>query len=113
MNILVFPAMESERVDKLACIAGNSKIINANTLEQAAAIMPEVDAFLGKITPELLGKAKRLKWVQSMTVSLEHYVFPELVSHPCELTNMRGIFSDAGADHTFAMILNFSGRVAL
>jgi len=112
MNILVFPAMESARVEKLTRIAGTSKIINATTVEQAAAIIPDVDGFLGKITPALLEKATRLKWVQSMTVSLEHYVFPELIGHPCELTNMRGIFSDAVADHTFAMILTFSRRIA-
>src|SRR5690606_28032856 len=39
---------------------------------------------------------------------LEHYVFPELIEHPCQLTNMRGRFSDVIADHVFGYILCFA-----
>ena len=45
--------------------------------------MPGADAFLGKITPGVLASADRLRWVQSFTASLEHYMFPALVAHPC------------------------------
>ena len=38
--------------------------------------IPEADAFFGKLTAPLLAAARRLRWVQSPTVSLEHYVFP-------------------------------------
>jgi len=51
---------------------------------------------------------KRLKWVQAPTASLEHYVFPELIAHPCTLTNMRGLFSDVIADHVFGYVLCFA-----
>ena len=47
--------------------------------------MPGADAVLGKITPAMLAQADRLRWVQSFTASLEHYMFPELVEHPCTL----------------------------
>jgi phosphoglycerate dehydrogenase-like enzyme len=46
--------------------------------------------------------------VQSPTASLEHYVFPELVVHPCVLTNMRGLFSDVIADQVFGYVLCFA-----
>jgi len=46
--------------------------------------------------------------VQAFTASLEHYVFPELVAHPCVLTNMRGLFSDVIADHVLGFILSFA-----
>ena len=35
-------------------------------------------------------------------------MFPELVAHPCVLTNMRGLFSDVIADHVFGYILCFA-----
>ena len=60
------------------------------------------------MTPGLLAAANQLRWVQSMTASLEHYVFPELIEHPCQLTNMRGLFSDIIADHVFGYILCFA-----
>src|SRR5439155_5216738 len=74
----------------------------------ARAEIPDADAFLGKITPSLLAAAGRLRWVQSFTASLEHYMFPELVKHPCAMTNMRGLFSDVIADHVFGYILSFA-----
>ncbi|HYE97332.1 MAG TPA: D-2-hydroxyacid dehydrogenase, partial [Planctomycetota bacterium] len=68
----------------------------------------DADGFLGKITPPLLSAATRLRWVQSFTASLEHYLFPALVEHPCTLTNMRGIFSDVVADHAIGLVLCFA-----
>ena len=56
----------------------------------------------------MLTAATRLRWVQSPTASLEHYLFPELVEHPCTLTNMRGLFSDVIADHVFGYVLCFA-----
>jgi phosphoglycerate dehydrogenase-like enzyme len=56
----------------------------------------------------MLAAATKLRWVQSPTASLEHYLFPELVAHPCTLTNMRGLFSDVIADHVFGYILCFA-----
>src|SRR5262249_22088040 len=50
----------------------------------------------------------RLRWVQAPTVSLERYLFPELIAHPCLLTNMRGLFSDVIADHVFGFIICFA-----
>ena len=70
--------------------------------------MPDADAFFGKITPDLLAAAKQLRWVQAPTVSLEHYLFPALVEHPCVLTNMRGLFSDVIADQVLGYIVCFA-----
>jgi phosphoglycerate dehydrogenase-like enzyme len=35
-------------------------------------------------------------------------VFPELVEHPCVLSNMRGLFSDVVADHVLGLVLCFA-----
>ena len=55
-----------------------------------------------------MAAARQLRWVQSPTASLEHYLFSELVAHPCVLTNMRGLFSDVIADQVFGYILCFA-----
>ena len=80
-------------------------VVNAADEAQALAEIADADAFVGKMTPALLATSNQLRWVQSMTASLEHYVFPELIAHPCQLTNMRGLFSDIIADHVFGYIL--------
>jgi phosphoglycerate dehydrogenase-like enzyme len=83
-------------------------VANARDEAEARSQIADADAFFGKITPPLLAAARRLRWVQAPTASLEHYVFPELVAHPCVLTNMRGLFSDVIADQVFGYVLCFA-----
>jgi phosphoglycerate dehydrogenase-like enzyme len=83
-------------------------VVNAADEGAARAEIVDADAFFGKLTPPLLAAATRLRWAQAPTASLEHYLFPELVAHPCVLTNMRGLFSDVIADQVFGYILCFA-----
>jgi phosphoglycerate dehydrogenase-like enzyme len=109
MKIVIHPGVEPERFDALRASAPlETRWINARDDAEALAEMPGADAFLGKITPPLLARADRLRWVQSFTVSLEHYVFPTLVDHPCTLTNMRGLFGDVIADQVMGYVLCFA-----
>src|SRR5262245_13788839 len=99
MKLVIHPAVEPARRGKIA--AAGMTVCNAATLAEAESAMADADAFFGKITPDLLAAAHKLRWVQSPTASLEHYMFPALVEHPCELTNMRGLFNDVIADQVF------------
>ena len=99
MKYLIHPAVENERLEVLQRVAPTATWVNA--------VDPE-SAFLGKIQPEMLAKADQLKWVQAFTVSLEHYIFPALVDHPCVLTNMRGLFGDVIADQVMGYVLAFA-----
>ena len=101
MMLLIHPAVEAERLEKIR--ATGIEAVNGDVSR-----MPEADAFFGKITPDLLAVAKRLRWVQAATASLEHYVFPELVAHPCVLTNMRGLFSDVIAEQVMGYLICFT-----
>ena len=108
MKLVMFPPVDQNRLEAIRAAAGDMVVVNAADEAEAARAMPDADAFFGKITPALLAVAGRLRWVQAPTVSLERYVFPELVAHPCVLTNMRGLFSDVIADHVFGFILCFA-----
>jgi phosphoglycerate dehydrogenase-like enzyme len=108
MKLVIHPPVEAARLERILDAAGPMQIVNAADEREALAHIPETDAFFGKITPPLLAAARRLRWVQSPTASLEHYLFPELVAHPCTLTNMRGLFSDVIADQVFGYILCFA-----
>ncbi len=108
MKIVIHPPIDEERLALLETAAPEARFVNALTGDDALAAMPEADAFLGKITPELLGQAKQLKWVQAFTASLEHYMFPALLEHPCVLTNTRGLFGDVIADQVMGYILCFA-----
>jgi phosphoglycerate dehydrogenase-like enzyme len=108
MKLVIFPAVEPERLEALQAAAEGALIVNAATAVEAEASMPGADGFLGKITPAMLAKADRLRWVQAFTASLEHYLFPALLAHPCVLTNLRGLFGDVIADQVLGYVLCFA-----
>ncbi len=108
MKLVIHPPVESERLERIRATAGGMQVVNATNQGEAAKAIVDADAFFGKLTPPLLAAARQLRWVQAPTVSLEHFVFPELVAHPCTLTNMRGLFSDVIAEQVFGYILCFS-----
>lgn len=108
LKMVIAPAIDDERCLAVQAISSELQIVNAQSQEQALREIVEADAFFGKLTPELLQAAQRLRWVQSPTASLEHYLFPELIEHPCQLTNMRGLFSDVIADHVMGLVLCFA-----
>src|SRR2546422_6929047 len=107
MKLLIHPAVEPQRLEKIVAAGGGMAVVNTADPAEALREIADADGFFGKITSPLLGAAQRLRWVQAPTASLEHYLFPELVAHPCQVTNMRGLFSDVIADHVFGYILCF------
>src|SRR5258708_6415368 len=108
MKLVIHPPVEAERLVKIEAAARDMIVVNAANEAEALRQIVDADAFFGKLTPAMLAAAGQLRWVQSPTASLEHYLFPELIAHPCILTNMRGLFSDVIAEQVFGYILCFS-----
>jgi phosphoglycerate dehydrogenase-like enzyme len=108
MKLIIHPAVELQRWEVLRAAAPEAEWVNAVTEGEAEAAMLGADGFLGKITPAMLVRADRLRWVQAFTASLEHYMFPELAAHPCVLTNTRGLFGDVIADQVMGYVLCFA-----
>lgn len=108
MKLLVYPPIDSPRLDALRAAAAPMQVVNADSPEQASREIVDADAFFGKLQPDLLARAQKLQWVQSPTASLEHYVFPALIEHPLTLTNMRGLFSDVIADQVMGYVICFA-----
>ena len=108
MKLVIHPPVEDAILAQIKDAADGMEVVNAPNEGAAVEAIAEAEAFYGKITPGILAAAGRLQWVQTTTASLEHYMFDELVEHPCTLTNMRGLYSDVIADHVFGYILCFA-----
>ncbi|HVC95817.1 MAG TPA: D-2-hydroxyacid dehydrogenase [Pirellulales bacterium] len=108
MQLVIHPAVEPERLRRIVAAAGPMSVVNAATEAEAIREIVAADAFFGKLSPSLLAAANELRWVQSPTASLEHFLFPELIAHSCVLTNMRGLFSDVIADHVLGYVICFA-----
>jgi len=79
MKLVIHPPVEPARLERIRTAAGDMSVVNANNEAEALTAMADADAFFGKLTPALLAAAPKLRWVQSPTASLEHYVFPALM----------------------------------
>ena len=108
MKLVIHPPLDEERLAKIVEAAGPMTVANAADDAEALREIVDAEAFFGKMTPGLLAAATRLQWVQSLTASLEHYMFPELVDHPCRLTNMRGLYSDVIASQVLGYMVCFA-----
>lgn len=108
MKFVLYPPVDGPRLAAIAAAAHPMRVVNAQSFDDAQREIVDAQAFFGKITPPLLRAARELRWVQSPTASLEHYLFPELVEHPCALSNMRGLFSDVIADHVLGYVICFA-----
>jgi phosphoglycerate dehydrogenase-like enzyme len=108
MKLVIYPPVDSERLRLLREAAAPASVLNALDESEAVREAGNADALLGKITPAILANAGQLRWVQSFTASLEHYIFPALAEHPSALTNMRGLFSDVIADQVLGYVICFA-----
>ena len=108
MTLVIHPPVDAARLGRIEAAARPMTVVNAASEGAAVQAMADADGFFGKLTPPMLAAAPRLRWVQSPTVSLEHYLFPALIAHHAVLTNMRGLFSDVIADHVMGFVLCFA-----
>jgi phosphoglycerate dehydrogenase-like enzyme len=80
---------------------------------------PEADAILyaaskAAVLQSVLPQASRVRWIHSLWTGVEGILTPEMLAHPAQLTNGRGVFRWPLADWVVAVMLHFSfdlGRV--
>jgi phosphoglycerate dehydrogenase-like enzyme len=65
-------------------------------------------AIVWHFAPELLRRAKRLKWVHFAMAGVDDALHPALVESPALVTSSVGIHAWPVAEHAFAMILSFA-----
>lgn len=108
MKLLIHPHVQEDRLVKIRAAAGAMSVVQANDEAHAIREIADADALFGYLTPPMLQAARKLRWVQAPTASMEKFLYSELVASPVIVSNMRGIFSDVIADHVFGFILCFA-----
>ena len=94
---------------RLAGEVGEAAVVVAEDMAAAEAAIVDADAVFGTLTPALLGKATRLRWLQApQAAPPAGFYFPELVAHPLVATNFREIFNDHIGAHIMAFVLAFA-----
>ena len=60
---------------------------------------------------EVVPRAPRLRWIQSISAGVEDLAFPELGAHGVTLTNAAGIYDPGLAESVLGFLLAFSARI--
>ncbi len=106
---MMMPPQDEQKRDWAARL-GNEleglEILVPESDEEALEHLPGVDVAYGWISPEMLPHAERMTLLQSpQAAPPDWYYYPELVSSPVTVTNMRGIYNDHIAQHTMMYVL--------
>lgn len=103
--------MSKQDLDAFKRIAPNLNIVTGLSREQALARAGEAHGIDARYaTPEFLGKATKLVWVQVMSAGVDRYmkIDPLVNNDRIVLTNCRGVHGPAIADHAMAMLLTLT-----
>jgi phosphoglycerate dehydrogenase-like enzyme len=90
----------------LAAQVPQLNVVTPDSEADAAAELRDAEAAFGTLSPEMLQQASSLKWLQAPAIAPPAgYFSPELISHPVQVTNFRGIFNEHIAAHILAFVL--------
>lgn len=87
-------------------------VIRPKNAREMKAALPRADVLYSWwLAPDMLGHARRLRWIHTPAAGVDRLLIPQLLHSDIFVTNSRGIAADAMADHVFAMILALVRRL--
>jgi D-2-hydroxyacid dehydrogenase (NADP+) len=107
IKILVAAPLAAEQVETIRRAGRNVELVVPRDGAQMLAAASEAEVILGEPPVEAIRAAKKLKWVQHWAAGVENLP-PELMQHPCVLTNMQRVFAPVIAETAFALLLGLT-----
>ncbi|PYN57012.1 MAG: D-2-hydroxyacid dehydrogenase [Candidatus Rokuibacteriota bacterium] len=94
---------------RLAGALPELSIVVAETEADGARAVGDADAAFGTMPDAMLGKARRLRWLQApQAAPPAGYYTQALIAHPVVVTNFREIYNDHIGAHIMAFVLAFA-----
>ena len=114
--ILIASASSGPRMDLLAPIQPEARIVVGNTVEAFKHALSEATVLFNWSAPrellrDIFVAAPNLQWVHSRNAGLDSMLFPELVESSVPLTNGSGVFSPSLGEFALLAMLYFAKDV--
>ncbi|MSP44154.1 MAG: D-2-hydroxyacid dehydrogenase [Alphaproteobacteria bacterium] len=109
--VMLPPQSETVRgwAARLAAAVPAAQVVIAEGVQQAQHEIVDADGVFGTLTPDLLARAEKLRWLQApQAAPPAGFYFPELISHSLVATNFREIFNDHIGAHIMAFVYAFA-----
>src|SRR4029453_12775539 len=117
MTPLLMPPPQTETTRqwaaRVAAALPDLAVVVAEDEAHAAREIGRAEAAFGTLTPALLAKAQRLRWLQApQAAPPAGFYYADLIAHPVVITNFREIYNDHIGAHIMAFVLAFAPRAA-
>ena len=109
MKIVTSFDLSSDNLSYAHTIAPNARFVVATTEEDKRREIEDAEAFFGfGLKPDMISKARNLRWIQFSSVGVESILCPELLNSDIVLTNARGATAINISEHVLSLILAFA-----
>ena len=85
--------------------AGGAEVRFVESLDDASDVFGELEAVIGRVPPEVLAKAPRLRWVHSPSAGVDADLSPEMLASSVVLTSSAGNGGISLAEHSMLLML--------
>ena len=107
--VLLPPNTQADWPEKIRAVVPDCEVSLFDSPEAARGAIVDADAAYGDVVPDLLKRAKRLRWIQAPAAAPPAgYYTPELIDNEVVVTNQREIYNDHIGAHIMAFVLAFA-----
>jgi len=107
--VIVPPNTQPDWPEKIRAAVPGCEVHMFDRTEAAMDAIVEADAAYGAIGPDLLQRARRLRWIQAPAAAPPAgYYYQELIDSDVVVTNQREIYNDHIGTHIMAFVLAFA-----
>ena len=107
LKIMMGSGLSTQHEEKLKSLSPEITLINHDD----ATGVETVDAWFGGISEEKFKKAGKLRWIQSPSAGVEHYMYPSLINSSVVLTNAKGCYGPAIGEHTIGLLFSLTRKL--
>lgn len=109
MKIVIHYAFTPEQIDAfrvLAARTGGHEVIHVTNEAEAVANVDDAEVLLGWFSKPVCAAAEELRWIQSFSTGMDHWLFPEIIERDeVQISNVAGLYASQGAEHAWALLL--------
>jgi phosphoglycerate dehydrogenase-like enzyme len=107
--VIVPPNTQPDWPEKIRAAVPECEVHMFDRAEAAMDAIVDADAAYGTIGPDLLRRARRLRWIQAPAAAPPAgYYYQELIDRDVVVTNQREIYNDHIGTHIMAFVLAFA-----
>jgi D-2-hydroxyacid dehydrogenase (NADP+) len=107
MKILLHYSFDAQQVKIFEDVAAkyDSEILFTTDDDEAVSLARDVEVMIGFFKPPVCAAAPHLKWIQSFSAGMDHFLFPEIIERDVKISNAAGLHAPQGGEHAWAMLL--------